>query len=390
MYEDSLQIGWTNAGSWGVTNTVQTTPTNKWGGYSFQAQFTQNWGGVEFHHDTSVDAGLRQYLSFRVRKEDVNGTIYVTGHRSDSTIGTWVDLRNYLVPGGYANFVASKWYSVRVPLATMDITVGTSLQGFIFQSSTPATAYFDDVVLQAGLSLGFPLSGLTPETVNINTVFDHSMTGTLANDTNLRITAWTGESGQNLSNDSPFKCTLKDVADQFGSIGSAFFLNGHYTGSACGGGVTYLSYQGHAGIDFQAAMDTPVYAAESGVIIGSSDLNGSLDCPSYTGPATPCTQGTTYGRMRIQHSNGYVTSYTHLHYQVGGLTLGAVINKGQQIGWSGNTSKTGESVGPHLHFALTIDSDLHSTAIDPYGWEGWYEDPYRSIQRPVFNSRQWQ
>ena len=397
MYEDGFGVGWSNTGSWGVgTPNPPSLPDDKWGTQFFAVQFFQNWSGVEFMHDTPFTVGWREYLSFRVRKEDSFGMLYVSGHRGDGSVGGWVPVGDYLFPA-QSGFTEKQWYSVRIPLYDMGISVSTQLRGIIFQSSTPTVAYFDDVVLIPGLSLAFPLDGYTPETIGINTVFDHTNPrGRLGdNDGDNRVVAWTGERGDGTILTTPnvtyqYTCRAKSSADTFGPN---FVLNGNYTGSGCRGLTSYLSYNSHAGIDFRAPTDTPVYAVDTGFIIGSSTPNGSLDCPS---DGSPCIMGTsptnlgTYGRMRIQHSNGYTTSYTHLDRQVGGLTLGAVINKGQQIGWSGKTSRWNEPVDPHLHFAISVSPDLYSTPIDPYGWTGWYEDPYKSSQRPVFNSRQWQ
>ncbi len=86
----------------------------------------------------------------------------------------------------------------------------------------------------------------------------------------------------------------------------------------------------HLGIDIGAAMGSPVYAADSGVVV-------------YAGPI-----GGGYGIMvMIDHGNGFHTLYGHLSSLV--AHCGANVVQGQTIAYSGST---GNSTGPHLHFEI--------------------------------------
>ena len=86
----------------------------------------------------------------------------------------------------------------------------------------------------------------------------------------------------------------------------------------------------HLGIDIGAGMGTPVYAADSGLIV-------------YAGWSN---QG--YGNMiMIDHGNGYQTLYGHL--SVISVSCGQGVLQGGLIAFSGST---GNSTGPHLHFEV--------------------------------------
>lgn len=67
-----------------------------------------------------------------------------------------------------------------------------------------------------------------------------------------------------------------------------------------------------------------------------------------------------YGNyVKIKHPNGYYTLYAHMKYGSVTVKKGDKIEKGQVIGYMGNT---GNSYGAHLHFEVRNTSD---TKIDP-------------------------
>lgn len=59
----------------------------------------------------------------------------------------------------------------------------------------------------------------------------------------------------------------------------------------------------------------------------------------------------------IVHTNGMITGYAHLSRFA--VRAGQQVNRGQLIGYSGNT---GQSTGPHLHFTLRTKD---GRAVDP-------------------------
>jgi LysM repeat protein len=86
----------------------------------------------------------------------------------------------------------------------------------------------------------------------------------------------------------------------------------------------------HLGIDIGAGMGSPVYAADSGLVVYAGW--------SYQG----------YGNMiMIDHGNGYQTLYGHL--STISIACGQGVIQGGLIGYSGST---GNSTGPHLHFEV--------------------------------------
>lgn len=101
------------------------------------------------------------------------------------------------------------------------------------------------------------------------------------------------------------------------------------------GATTY-----HDAIDIGAPIGSPVYAADAGTVITAK--NG------YNGGRG------TY--IMVDHGNGMVTRYQHLSAMY--VSVGTVVNKGQNIAAVGNT---GASSGPHLDFAIYINGKT----VDP-------------------------
>ena len=124
--------------------------------------------------------------------------------------------------------------------------------------------------------------------------------------------------------------------------GSGQFTNpcpGAYISSTFG----YRDFDGafHKGLDLAAAVGTPTYAADAGtvVIAGWSDSAGNW--------------------VVINHGNGLVTKY--MHHSALAVSAGQYVQKGQQIGYVGNT---GNSFGAHLHFQV----ELNNVAVNPQNY----------------------
>lgn len=88
----------------------------------------------------------------------------------------------------------------------------------------------------------------------------------------------------------------------------------------------------HNGIDLAANTGTEVFASKSGVVVASGY---SSSAGNY---------------VIIQHEDGLYSSYFHLNTL--GATAGTEVSTGDVIGEVGTT---GNSTGPHLHFAISTD-----------------------------------
>jgi hypothetical protein len=103
-------------------------------------------------------------------------------------------------------------------------------------------------------------------------------------------------------------------------------------------GVTYAHY--HPGIDLAAQFGAPILAAANGTVI----------------EAGPVSDGAVV--VKVRHDDGYVTAYGHLNPDLE-VKVGDTVSRGQEIGTEG---VTGNTTGPHLHFALYTPG---GTAVDP-------------------------
>ncbi|OIK04372.1 M23 family metallopeptidase [Streptomyces monashensis] len=100
----------------------------------------------------------------------------------------------------------------------------------------------------------------------------------------------------------------------------------------------------HTGIDFHAAVGTPVHAVGSGTVVSTG-------------------WGGAYGNeIVIRMADGMYTQYGHLSSI--GVTVGRQVTAGEQIGLSG---ATGNVTGPHLHFEARTTPDYGSD-VDPVAY----------------------
>lgn len=90
----------------------------------------------------------------------------------------------------------------------------------------------------------------------------------------------------------------------------------------------------HKGVDFAAAVGTPIYAAGDGVI----------EFAGWKG---------AYGRfVLLKHNKTLSTAYAHASKFRKGLKPGAKIKQGEIIAYVGNSGRT---TGPHLHYEVRIN-----------------------------------
>lgn len=166
--------------------------------------------------------------------------------------------------------------------------------------------------------------------------------------------------------------TIKEVKNQVTTIGTKYtggggisnnqnpVITGGYWAWPTNRGYVITSYRGwrwgrmHQGIDISGAgnFGSPIYAASSGTVVYT--YNG---CPSRGNGYGDSCGGAMGNSINIDHGNGYVTRYGHLH-QTLRVKVGDTVTKGQLIGYMGNS---GSSTGAHLHFEVL----QNGTNIDP-------------------------
>jgi murein DD-endopeptidase MepM/ murein hydrolase activator NlpD len=101
----------------------------------------------------------------------------------------------------------------------------------------------------------------------------------------------------------------------------------------------YKAPKMHTGLDFAAAVGTPIYATANGTV-------------SFTG-----FEEKGYGsHVIINHGYGYQTLYGHMVRIK--AKPGETVKRGEVIGWVGNT---GKSTGPHCHYEVIRNGEK----IDP-------------------------
>jgi murein DD-endopeptidase MepM/ murein hydrolase activator NlpD len=99
----------------------------------------------------------------------------------------------------------------------------------------------------------------------------------------------------------------------------------------------------HRGVDYAAALNTPVYAAQNGIISVAEQMQ---------------VHG---GTIVIDHGQGVLSIYNHLNKIT--VKKDQYVTKNALIGYSGNT---GHTTGPHLHYGLSV----HDVRVNPQEWFG--------------------
>lgn len=99
----------------------------------------------------------------------------------------------------------------------------------------------------------------------------------------------------------------------------------------------------HEGIDFRANIGTEIYSTGEGTI-------------KYAG------RRGNYGLLvEIDHGFGYISRYAHMSGFADDIKTGAKIERGQLIGYSGESGMTN---GPHLHYEVHFEGK----AVDPLNY----------------------
>jgi Peptidase family M23 len=103
-------------------------------------------------------------------------------------------------------------------------------------------------------------------------------------------------------------------------------------------GPTHNDKYNRYAVDFQMPEGSPVHAAANGVVVAVKE-----DAVGPTG------SNADNNKVVLRHADGTATQYLHLRKNGALVELGQRVFAGDQIGWSGNTGRSGS---PHLHFVL--------------------------------------
>jgi murein DD-endopeptidase MepM/ murein hydrolase activator NlpD len=110
-----------------------------------------------------------------------------------------------------------------------------------------------------------------------------------------------------------------------------------------------IDQQVHLGFDLAVTANVPIVAAQRGVVVHASDLGIYGNC------------------IVIDHGLGVQSLYGHLSSI--GVKVGDTVDKGQEIGRSGQTGLAG---GDHLHFTTLVGGEQ----VTPVDWwsKQWIQD----------------
>ncbi len=115
---------------------------------------------------------------------------------------------------------------------------------------------------------------------------------------------------------------------------------------------------------------TPVYAAKDGKIIRADWDYKPMSAKEWKNqskyykkhPRTFVKRSFGGIQVWIDHEDGIVTTYNHLSKIDDDVKIGSDVEKGQRIGWAGNSGLLGEAEGKdygiHLHFEIWIDGNF--------------------------------
>jgi murein DD-endopeptidase MepM/ murein hydrolase activator NlpD len=116
--------------------------------------------------------------------------------------------------------------------------------------------------------------------------------------------------------------------------------------------ITHVTADSAYAVDFALPDGTPVYAAREGVVINARHdaFKGAID-PVLLDQANV---------VEILHDDGSIAVYAHLHWDSIRVRIGQHVKRGEYIANSGNT---GFSSGPHLHFAVLVNSGFEDVSV---------------------------
>jgi hypothetical protein len=126
-----------------------------------------------------------------------------------------------------------------------------------------------------------------------------------------------------------------------------------------GGKASHTDKQNYYAVDIVMPEGTPVLAARDGVVMTvDNDFYGAgLDMAQY---------GDRANNIRIVHGDGTMAVYAHLQLESAKVAVGDHVRAGQELALSGDTGYTS---GPHLHFCVQVNADMHLVSV-PFEFSG--------------------
>lgn len=200
----------------------------------------------------------------------------------------------------------------------------------------------------SGFYLQFPVSGYTPFTAPVSSVFDHANKERYQTDG--RVTAFNGLT------------RTGTAANGCYANGQAVVVSGlNYVGARSAGGTKSLCYDGHPGWDYAFPYGTEVHAAADGWVY---DVTPAGETASGSG----CTKAKPCGTVYVRHDAADTLRTYYLHLSVQSRRSGQRIARGDVIGLSGSTGTT----AAHLHFEVrrrfgSVWTPAGAYSVDPYG-----------------------
>lgn len=107
----------------------------------------------------------------------------------------------------------------------------------------------------------------------------------------------------------------------------------------------------HRGMDFAAALGTPIYAVADGTVVESRSGVSGFGCWVWIRH--------TINGERVDSISGHMYPADLL------VTAGETVRRGQLIARVGNN---GQSTGPHCHFEVWAGGRLGGSTVDPAPW----------------------
>ena len=169
--------------------------------------------------------------------------------------------------------------------------------------------------------------------------------------------------------DDRLRCLCLPVRNAFLPAEDSCYPNAPraYRGGRHAGIDLYHYYSGNSYAPLPLTRDTPIYAADSGIVIRADrdyrapTMEEWNNRSAYfrTHPTTFMKRSFGGREIWIDHRNGIVTAYNHLSRIDRSIRTGSHVSKGERIGWAGNSGLAGEAQGRdygiHLHFEIWID-----------------------------------